>query len=95
LLLRTRRAARQRRKHQTTERVEQQPFVKTGPPRIDSNISTPVNADMQVGAATEVVEVTASAVALQSETATLGKLVTEEQIKMMQLNGRNPCSWRY
>ena len=50
---------------------------------------------MQVGAATEVVEVTASAVALQSETATLGKLVTEEQIKMMQLNGRNPCSWRY
>jgi len=58
--------------------------------KLDSNISTTVNADMQVGAVTEVVEVTASAVALQSETATLGKLVTEEQIKMMQLNGRNP-----
>ncbi len=58
--------------------------------KLDSNISTTVDASLQVGAVTETVEVTASVATVQSETATLGKLVTEEQIKMMQLNGRNP-----
>ena len=58
--------------------------------KLDSNISTTVNADLQVGAVTETVEVTASVAAVQSETATLGKLITEEQVKLMQLNGRNP-----
>ena len=39
---------------------------------------------------TETVEVTASVGAVQSETATVGKLIEASQIQFMQLNGRNP-----
>ena len=38
----------------------------------------------------ETVEVTATAVALQTESATVQKLITREQIDALELNGRNP-----
>ena len=45
---------------------------------------------LTVGAASETVEVTASAVALQTESASVQTLVTREQIDALELNGRNP-----
>ena len=64
-------------------------YEKTGN-KLDPSISTTVNADLQVGSVAETVEVTATAVTLQSESATLGKVITNEQIKYTNLNGRNP-----
>lgn len=58
--------------------------------KLDPNISRNVDATMQVGSATEVVNVVADAVQLQSETATVGKLVTTNEVKNIPLNGRNP-----
>ena len=45
---------------------------------------------MQPGAVTETVTVTASAAEVQSESATVGKLVETKQVEYLQLNGRNP-----
>jgi hypothetical protein len=58
--------------------------------KLDPSISTTVDANMQVGSATEVVNVVAEVQQLQSETATLGKLITQEEVKNIPLNGRNP-----
>jgi hypothetical protein len=58
--------------------------------KLDPNISATLNANLEVGAVAETVEVTATIAAVQSETATVGKLVTGDQIKNMMLNGRNP-----
>lgn len=58
--------------------------------KLDPNISTTVDASMQVGQATETVNVVAEAAAIQSETATVGKLITSNEIKNIPLNGRNP-----
>ncbi len=58
--------------------------------KLDPNISTTVDVAMQVGAASEVVNVVAEAQSLQSETATLGKLITTSEVKNIPLNGRNP-----
>ena len=58
--------------------------------KLDPNISSTVDANMQVGAATETVNVVADAVQLQSETATVGKLITTNEVKNIPLNGRNP-----
>ncbi len=64
-------------------------FVKTQN-KLDPNIATTVDAVLEIGAVTETVEVTATAVAIQSETATVGRLVESTQIQSMVLNGRNP-----
>jgi hypothetical protein len=58
--------------------------------KLDPNIPATVDATMQVGSATEVVNVVADAVQLQSETATVGKLITTNELKNISLNGRNP-----
>jgi hypothetical protein len=58
--------------------------------KLDSSSSLGVDAVLTVGAATETVEVTASATQLQTENATVQKLVTREQIDSLELNGRNP-----
>jgi hypothetical protein len=58
--------------------------------KLDPGINTAVDVNMQVGALTETVQVTASANIVQSETATVGKLVERSQIDLMELNGRNP-----
>src|SRR6266849_1624125 len=58
--------------------------------KLDPNSTTAVDATLTIGAATEVVEVVATAAPLQSESAAVQKLITREQIDMMELNGRNP-----
>jgi len=58
--------------------------------KLDPGIGSAVDAAMQVGSATETVNVVADAVQLQSETATIGKLITSSEIKNIPLNGRNP-----
>src|SRR6267142_1946782 len=49
-----------------------------------------IDATLTVGAATQTVEVSASTVQLQTESASVQKLVTREQIDSLELNGRNP-----
>ncbi len=58
--------------------------------KLDPNIATTVDASLALGEVTETIEVVASVSSVQSETATVGKLVSAEQIQFMQLNGRNP-----
>jgi hypothetical protein len=58
--------------------------------KLDPNIATTVDISLQVGNVTETVNVVADAVAVQSETATVGKLITTNEIRNIPLNGRNP-----
>jgi hypothetical protein len=58
--------------------------------KLDPSGDLVIEASLTVGAATQTVEVSASAVALQTESATVQKLVTREQIDSLELNGRNP-----
>src|SRR5260370_201648 len=58
--------------------------------KLDPSAPRALEASLTVGAATETVEVTATAVALQTESASVQKLVTRQQIDALELNGRNP-----
>jgi len=58
--------------------------------KLDPSGALAVDAALVVGAATETVEVAASAQALQTESATSQALVTRQQIDLLELNGRNP-----
>ncbi|MBK5291888.1 MAG: carboxypeptidase regulatory-like domain-containing protein [Acidobacteriia bacterium] len=58
--------------------------------KLDPNVASQISVTLEVGAVAETVEVVASAAAIQSESATLGKLIDNAQIRNMQLNGRNP-----
>ena len=58
--------------------------------KLDSNISMQVDLQLELGDVSESIEVAAEALQLQSETATVGRLVEEKQIKNIVLNGRNP-----
>ena len=58
--------------------------------KLDAASKIGIDATLTVGAASETVEVTASATQLQTESATVQKLVTREQIDSLELNGRNP-----
>src|SRR5262249_9636324 len=58
--------------------------------KLDPNSTVSIEVNLQVGAATEMVEVVASAQVIQTESAAVQKLITREQIDMMELNGRNP-----
>lgn len=58
--------------------------------KLDANVAITIEATMEVGEVTEVVQVEASVSQVQSETATLGRVVEERQIQNMMLNGRNP-----
>src|SRR5260370_23747309 len=49
-----------------------------------------IDATLSVGAATQTVELSASTVQLQTESAALQKVITREQIDVLELNGRNP-----
>jgi hypothetical protein len=57
-------------------------------------VGTPLAVDLtlEVGAASETVQVEATAVALQTESATVGNVVNEKAIKDLPLNGRNPLN---
>jgi hypothetical protein len=58
--------------------------------KLDPNIATTVDATLEIGEIAQTIEVVASVSNVQSETATVGKLIESSQIAMMQLNGRNP-----
>ncbi len=58
--------------------------------KLDPSSNLAIDVALSVGAATETVEVTASAQQLQTESASVQKLVTREQIDALELNGRNP-----
>ena len=58
--------------------------------KLDAANKLGIDATLVVGAASETVEVTASATALQTESATVQKQITREQIDSLELNGRNP-----
>ncbi len=74
-----------------TVRVEAPGFrtVEQSGNKLNPNINISVDVTLQVGAVTETITVTASVAALQSESATIGKLVDRLQIDSMELNGRN------
>ena len=58
--------------------------------KLDPSASLAIDITLTVGAASETVEVTATAVALQTESGSVQKLVTRQQIDALELNGRNP-----
>src|SRR2546428_5884001 len=58
--------------------------------KLDPSADLVIDATLTVGSASQTVEVSASAVQLQTESASVQKLVTREQIDSLELNGRNP-----
>ena len=58
--------------------------------KLDASANLVIDASLVVGSSTQTVEVSATAVQLQTESATVQKLVTREQIDSLELNGRNP-----
>lgn len=58
--------------------------------KLDPAADLVIGATLTLGATSETVEVKASTVQLQTESASVQKLVTREQIDSLELNGRNP-----
>ena len=58
--------------------------------KLDASGALNADVTLAVGSAVETVEVSASAQVLQTESATVQKNVTREQIDSLELNGRNP-----
>ena len=58
--------------------------------KLDPSANLAVDIVLTVGSASETVEVSASAVQLQTESASVQQLVTREQIDSLEINGRNP-----
>ncbi len=65
-------------------------LFKTTGKKLDPNIAANVDITLEPGQLTETVNITASTASVQTETATVGKLVEGKQIEALQLNGRNP-----
>ena len=57
---------------------------------VDPNIGRQLNFTLTPGSSTTTVTVQADANALQTESAAVGQLVNRDQVKSIQLNGRNP-----
>ncbi|MBE0656151.1 MAG: TonB-dependent receptor [Bryobacteraceae bacterium] len=58
--------------------------------RLEAALPIQVNVDLSVGQVSESITVEASAAQLNTETATVGKTVEQQQIQNLALNGRNP-----
>ena len=58
--------------------------------KLDPNVPSTINVDLAVGQSSEAIEVSASQVAIEADSATLGRVVETRQIRDLQLNGRNP-----
>ncbi|MDQ2899902.1 MAG: Plug and carboxypeptidase regulatory-like domain-containing protein, partial [Acidobacteriota bacterium] len=58
--------------------------------KLDPSATLGVDVVLTVGAANETVQVSADTVTLQTETASVQRLITREQIDALELNGRNP-----
>lgn len=63
---------------------------KTSGVQVDPSIAKRVDAPMKVGNTSSSIVVEANSNSVQTESAVLGQLVTQEQVKSIQLNGRNP-----
>jgi hypothetical protein len=57
---------------------------------LDPNIGSRVNMILKPGSAGETVTVSANANTVQTDSSAVGQLVTTQQVKSIQLNGRNP-----
>jgi hypothetical protein len=75
-----------------TVRVESQGFgaIEQKNTHLDPNIGSRFDASLKPGQSSTTVTVEADANTLQTESAAVGQLVTTEQVKTIQLNGRNP-----
>ena len=75
-----------------TVKVEQKGFqsVTLTDVRVDPSIGRRVDVILRVGDTATSVTVEANANSVQTESAVVGQLVTQEQVKSIQLNGRNP-----
>ena len=58
--------------------------------KVDANLAVAVAIRLTVGSVQESVNVVAAAAEVQSESATVGRMISSEQIANLQLNGRNP-----
>ncbi len=58
--------------------------------KLDPSSNLAVDISLVVGAVTQTVEVSAAAVQLQTESASVQQLVTRQQIDALEINGRNP-----
>ncbi len=58
--------------------------------KLDPNVPAKLDVSLQPGQLSEVVNITATTVGVQTESAALTKLIDEQTIKNTQLNGRNP-----
>jgi len=58
--------------------------------KLEAAIPLSVNVDLSIGQVTESVKVEANIAQLNTETATVGKTVEQQQIQNLALNGRNP-----
>ena len=58
--------------------------------KLDPNATARIDATLAVGQASETIEVVGSAQTLQTDSATVQKLITRTQIDALELNGRNP-----
>lgn len=74
--------------------VENKGFKKFQLSKIVLQINTPatVNARLELGAATETVQIEANAETLQTNNATIGNVVERKSIEALPLNGRNPLN---
>src|SRR5581483_6859969 len=57
---------------------------------VDTSIGAQVNVSLKSGSTSTTVTVQANANRLQTESASVGQLVTAQQVQSIQLNGRNP-----
>ncbi len=75
-----------------TVRVESKGFqsVTLNQVHVDPSIGRHVDITLKIGESSSTVTVEAAANAVQTESAVVGQLVTQEQVKSIQLNGRNP-----
>ncbi len=75
-----------------TVRIESAGFqsVTVNDVRVDPSIGRRVDVAMKLGESTSTVTVEAVANSVQTESAAVGQLVTQEQVRSIQLNGRNP-----
>ncbi len=58
--------------------------------KLDPSTPTTVDLTLETGNVTETVSIVAAATTVQSETATVGKLIDQKQLENSGLNGRNP-----
>lgn len=71
--------------------VKAQGFKETVVNSLEVHVASTTNQNftMQAGGATETIEVTANPIQVQTDTATLGEVINDTQVKELPLNGRN------